>query len=211
MQPEGKFKEQLRSVREFVEIYRQLKALSEEKDEVILFVDGVHPSMQTKVSYGWIRKGQDKEVPTTASRTRMNILGGINLADMSVMTQVCEKSITGSEIIRFLDAVKATYSDKKVVHLILDQAGYNKAFDVRSHASKLGIHLHYLPPYSPNLNAIERLWKVMNERVRNNVYFKTAREFKAAIRHFFDEDLPHILPGLRSMINDKFHIKKPEN
>lgn len=196
--------------REFVEIYEQLKAFSDENDEAVLFVDGVHPSMQTKVSYGWIRKGQDKEVPTTASRTRMNILGAINLDDMSTVIQECEQSITGSAIIRFLDAVRANYSDNKVVHLILDQAGYNKAFEVREHASRLGIHLHYLPPYSPNLNAIERLWKVMNERVRNNVYFKTASEFRSAIRRFFDEDLPHILPDLRSSINDKFHIKKPK-
>ena len=40
------------------------------------------------------------------------------------------------------------------MHLILDQAGYNKASEVREHAFQLGIHLDYLPAYSPNLNAI---------------------------------------------------------
>jgi transposase len=33
-------------------------------------------------------------------------------------------------------------------------------------AKELNIKLHYLPPYSPNLNPIERLWKVMNEHAR---------------------------------------------
>ena len=49
-----------------------------------------------------------------------------------------------------------------------------------------GITLHYLPPYSPNLNPIERLWKVMNEYVRNNRFFKSAKEFKKEILTFFE-------------------------
>jgi len=194
--------------KEFVEIYEQLKELSGANDEPILFFDGVHPSMQTKVSHGWIRKGQDKEIPTTASRTRMNILGAINLDNMSVVAKEYNSNINGASVVDFCNKVKENYLDKKVIHLILDQAGYNKSAEVRGHAFELGIHLHYLPAYSPNLNSIERLWKVMNEEARNNVFFKTAKEFKSRIRKFIDEDLPEILPNLRSRITDKFHIKK---
>lgn len=194
--------------KEFVEIYEQLKELSGANDEPILFFDGVHPSMQTKVSHGWIRKGQDKEIPTTASRTRMNILGAINLDNISVVAKEYNSNINGASVVDFCNKVKENYLDKKVIHLILDQAGYNKSAEVRGHAFELGIHLHYLPAYSPNLNSIERLWKVMNEEARNNVFFKTAKEFKSRIRKFIDEDLPEILPNLRSRITDKFHIKK---
>jgi transposase len=55
------------------------------KDEPILFADGVHPTMATKITYGWIRKGADKLIATTASRTRMNLMGAINLQTMSVI------------------------------------------------------------------------------------------------------------------------------
>jgi len=197
--------------KEFIEIYEQLKELSVANDEPILFFDGVHPSMQTKVSHGWIRKGQDKEVPTTASKTRINVLGAINLDDMSVVAKEYESNINGASVVDFCNEIKEQCSDKPVIHLILDQAGYNKASEVREHAFQLGIHLHYLPAYSPNLNAIERLWKVMNEETRNNVFFKTAKEFKSRIRRFFGEELPEILPNLRSRITDKFHIKKTAN
>ena len=180
-------------------------------DEPILFFDGGHPSMQTKVSYGWIKKGQDKEIPTTASRTRMNILGAINLGDMSVIAKEYKSNINSGSVVDFCNEIKGQYADKKVIHVVLDQAGYNKSAEVRKHAFGLGIHLHYLPAYSPNLNSIERLWKVMNEETRNNVFFKTAKEFKSRIRKFFDEDLPEILPNLRSRINDTFHIKKTAN
>jgi len=60
-------------------------------------MDGVHPTMATKISYGWIRKGKDKRIATTASRTRMNIVGSINLKTMEV--QVKEYPTLNSESI----------------------------------------------------------------------------------------------------------------
>ena len=68
--------------------------------------------------------------------------------------------------------------------------------------------LHYLPPYSPNLNAIERLWKVMNERVRNNRFFKDAKEFRKAIMDFFAKTWPQIAWSMVDRINDNFQRLK---
>ena len=67
---------------------------------------------------------------------------------------------------------------------MLDGAGYYRSKEVKDKAAQLGITLHYPPPYSPNLNTIERLWKVMNEYARNNRYFSTEKEFRQPIRHF---------------------------
>ncbi|EKO3705682.1 transposase, partial [Vibrio metschnikovii] len=88
-------------------------------------------------------------------------------------------------------------------------AGYHRSDLVRDAAFVLNIELHYLPPYSPNLNPIERLWKVMNEKSRNNVYFKSKRDFKAAIDQFFTVTLPEIAGSLASRINDNFQVLKP--
>ncbi|CAK2111697.1 transposase [Vibrio crassostreae] len=55
------------------------------------------------------------------------------------------------------------------IHIISDEAGYHRSDLVRDAAFVLNIELHYLPLYSPNINPIERLWKVMNEKSRNNV------------------------------------------
>ena len=95
------------------------------------------------------------------------------------------------------------------LHIILDGAGYHRSDLVRDAAFVLNIELHYLPPYSPNLNPIERLWKVMNEKSRNNVYFKSKRDFKAAIDQFFTVTLPEIAGSLASRINDNFQVLKP--
>lgn len=69
--------------------------------------------------------------------------------------------------------------------------------------------LHILPPYSPNLNPIERVWKVMNEDVRNNVVFSSFKEFKTDILNFFDKKWNGVSDTLRSRINDNFEKLKP--
>jgi len=82
--------------------------------------------------------------------------------------------------------------------------GYHKAQLVQEKANELGIQIHILPPYSPNSNPIERLWKVMNEHVRNNHYFHSAKEFREKIDAFFKITLPDIADSLNSRINDNF-------
>jgi len=67
------------------------------------------------------------------------------------------------------------------VTLILDNARYQKCEAVQNAADKLGIHLLYLPSYSPNLNLIERLWKFVKKKALNSKYHPTFREFKEAI------------------------------
>ena len=92
--------------------------------------------------------------------------------------------------------------------MVLDGAGYHRKKEVVDTAKELGIKLHYLPPYSPNLSPIERLWKVMNEYARNNKYFATAKEFRQKINHFLCETLPEIGDSLINRINDNFEMLK---
>ena len=188
---------------QFIEEYNQLKQeVSEE--EPILFMDSVHPTQATKLTYGWIKTGQTKHVETTASRTRLNIIGAIQLRHIAEAITSQYETINAESIIDFMSKIRTQYNTQKTVHLILDQAGYHRSFLVAEQALKLNIKLHFLPPYSPNLNPIERLWKVMNEQVRNNRFFKGAKDFKEAINGFFDSILPSIGNGLDGRINDNF-------
>ena len=119
------------------------------------------------------------------------------------------ESINSETIVRFFCKLRESYPLAHKLHIILDGAGYHRSDLVRDAAFVLNIELHYLPPYSPNLNPIERLWKVMNEKSRNNVYFKSKRDFKAAIDQVFTVTLPEIPGSLASRINDNFQVLKP--
>ena len=192
--------------KQFVATYNALKENVGE-EEPILFMDAVHPTQATKLAYGWIRTGKTKQVGTTASRTRLNFVGAIQLGHLSEAITSQYETINAQSIMNFMDKIREKY-DSKTVHLILDQSGYNKSLLLPEHASKLNIKLHFLPPYSPNLNPIERLWKVMNEKVRNNRFFKSAKDFKDSINHFFDDILPSIGNDLNGRINDNFQLLK---
>lgn len=187
---------------EFIEAYQELMKTTPE-DEPIEFGDGVHPTMATKVSCGWIRKSQNKVIATTASRTRMNLFGSLNLETMDVTIGEYE-TIDSVSMGAHFQKLREKYPTAKTIHLILDQGPYNKSHETKEAAKKQGIRLHYLPPYSPNLNPIERLWKIMNERVRNNVFFKSAPDFKKAIHLFFNETWPSIALSMIHRINDNF-------
>lgn len=186
----------------FVDTYNQLK--SEASDEPILFIDGVHPTQGTKLAYGWMPKGRKTIVETTGSRTRLNIMGALNLNDIGSTVIREYDTINSLNIGKFFIAIRETYPITQKVHIILDGAGYHRSELVQEWAYVMNIELHYLPPYSPNLNPIERLWKVMNEVVRNNRYFASSKDFREEIHRFFSERLPALAGALSRRINDNF-------
>lgn len=191
----------------FIEFYEALLTTTPE-DEVILFGDGVHPTMATKVTYGWIKTGCEKPIKTTASRTRMNLMGALNLESMAV-TIGQHETIDSAAMEKFFDQLKVDYPKSTTIHLILDQGPYNKSIATTKSAKERGIKLHYLPPYSPNLNPIERLWKVMNEYCRNNQFFTSAKQFRQTIWDFFDNKWPEISHKMIDRINDNFQRLNP--
>lgn len=191
--------------KEFIKTYEKLKEEAEKKSEPILFIDSVHPTMATKVSYGWIRKGEDKTIKTTASRTRINLSGAIDLKETKVIFNSFE-TIDGVSTVAFLAQVRNSYQKEKKIHIILDNSGYHRSSEVKNFCEKQKIELHFLPPYSPNLNSIERLWKLMNERVRNNYSFASPTEFREKINGFFTDIIPTIPEVLQRRINDKFRV-----
>ncbi|AGH44715.1 transposase [Paraglaciecola psychrophila 170] len=210
-QPKGvphKFDDQKQSV--FIEEYERLRD-SLPDDEPILFMDAVHPTQATEVSSGWIRKGVDKPIETTDSRTRMNVVGAVRLNYLTEAVVLDYETVNGSTIMDFLEHVKQKYLSSHTIHLVLDGAGYHRTKEVKYKATELGIILHYLPHYSPNLNPIERLWKVINEYARNYRYISTGKEFRQHNRHFFSVTLSDIADTLNSRINDNFQVLETAN
>jgi transposase len=191
----------------FIKSYRRLiKQLAD--NEVILFMDSMHPTMATKTSYGWIKKGKHKPIAQSASKTRVNIMGAIELKEMKVIS-CSPDAVNAQTTVEFFDQLKAAYPLAAKLHLILDRSGYHRSDLVKKQAKARQIKLHYLPAYSPNLNPIERLWKLMNEFVRNNVFFTSPKQFKGAITEFFHETIPKIKLILYQRITDNFQIIKP--
>lgn len=91
-----------------------------------------------------------------------------------------------------------------------NRTGYHCSKLVREFAIELRIEIHYLPPYSPNLNPIERLWKIMHEEVTYNRYYQKFSDFTEAIQHFF-RHIGKKKSLLADRITDNFQKLEPPN
>lgn len=94
--------------KEFIAQYAELKKEAG-VDEPILFMDSVHPTQATKLSYGWIRTGKTKHVGTTASRTRLSIIGALQLGHIGETITSQYDTINGESIMNFMDKIRAQY------------------------------------------------------------------------------------------------------
>lgn len=137
----------------------------------------------------------------------MNLMGSISLKTMKVTIGSYE-TLDSLAMTKHFKKLRETYPNSSKVHLILDCGSYNTSQKTQDAAKLYDIVLHYLPAYSPNLNLIERLCKVMNEYVRNNRFFKSVTEFKTAILYFFDETWNKIAHSMNTRINDNFQTLK---
>jgi len=185
----------------FIEYYELLKA-SLEEDEVIYFADSSHPQHQTKLAYAWIEKGVRKAEKMTACQKRVNLIGAINLDGHHVESRHVDW-VNAESIKAFLNQLISANSSAKVIHLIWDNAGYHRSKEIVSFVRDTKIKLHYLPPYSPNLNPIERLWKIMHEQVTYNHYYPKLADFTEGILSFFT-NIEKYKSVMQTRITDNF-------
>lgn len=188
---------------EFKEWYENLeKNLS--KKEAILFTDAVHPQHNTKVSKVWVEKGKSKEVKTNAGRTRININGVYNPHTSDVIAKQ-EDAINSEAMIKLFKEVEKFYSEKEKIYLIADNARYNKSKEVFEYLKTSRIKIIFLPPYSPNLNLIERLWKLLRKIVINTTFHKSSKDFRNAVMGFF-ENINFYKERIKRSVGTKMHL-----
>ena len=133
-----------------------------------MFMDASHFVMGCDF-LGYIYGITRRFIRTYSGRKRYNVLGALNFVSKKVSTVANDTYITASEICELLKKVAAEYAGT-LIYIILDNARYQKCLIVTELANQLGIHLVYIPPYSPNLNLIERLWKHVKSRLRTKYY-----------------------------------------
>jgi transposase len=144
----------------------------------LLFLDASHFVMGCDF-LGYIYGKTRRFIKTFSGRKRYNVLGALNFVTKKVTTVANDTYITAAEVCEMLRKVAVEYAGKPL-HIILDNARYQKCQFVANLAQELGIALHYIPPYSPNLNLIERLWKHVKNRLRSK-YYDQFDDFKKTI------------------------------
>ena len=143
-------------------------------------------------------------VLTFSGRKRYNVLGAIDYTTKKMLTVSNDTYITATEVCEMLRKVSAEYPNR-AVHIVLDNARYQKCEAVRSLATGLGITLQYIPPYSPNLNLIERLWKFVKGELRSK-YYDNFSDFQNRIDAIIDSTAKENLPKVKKLIGNKVQL-----
>lgn len=192
-------KADIKEQKKFIKKYNKVK-----EKGLVYFADATHPMLNPVLSSGWIKKGTEFKVKTNSGRERVNINGAIEIKSLNVISRSCER-VNKSSICDLLRAIRSKHPKERVVHLVLDNAPYNRSYQVQNLALKLKIKILYLPPYSPNLNPIERFWKFVKKKVMANTYFHDIKTFRKELMLFLRDVRQH-KQELSSLVNDNFHI-----
>jgi transposase len=189
----------------FIEEYKALKTHLKPNEE-IYFVDAVHPEHQSQAVCGWIKKGVQKTLQSTGKQLRLHLAGAVCLTGMKFFTQEYE-TVDADAMLDFFKNLEHS-SSAETIYIVLDNARSNKNKKLDEFLQTSKIKVRYLPPYSPNLNPIERLWKIMRETKLYNRYYESSVTFFQEIRSFFKDDIPKMAQTWDSRINDKFQTIK---
>jgi transposase len=170
----------------------------------VLFADAVHPQHNTMAAYGWIKRGEKREIPTTAGRERLNLHGAMNAESLEV-TVIESETVDDESTITLLETLEQKYPLAVTIYVILDNARYHYSKKVREYLESSRIRLVFLPSYSPNLNLIERLWKFFKKKVLYNKYYEKLEHFRQACINFFRNIDSHYRE-LASIMDGEFEL-----
>ena len=151
----------------FRQAQAELKALQKQDDagEIdLVYFDEAGFSLVPVVPYAWQAPGQQIELPSSTHHRRLNVLGFLK-RDNTLVPYVVEGSVSTEMVIACIEAFAGRLS--KATVLVLARASIHTAKALQEASArwqKQGLHLFFLPSYSPELNVIERLWQEIKYR-----------------------------------------------
>lgn len=169
----------------------------------LFFMDASHFVMGGFAGRVWSKVR--KFVKTASGRKRFNVLGALNFATKKIEIISNSTYITSTQVVELLELLSRKYCGK-IVKVVLDNASYQRCALVKDKALSLGIELVFLPTYSPNLNLIERVWKLVKSKVLNSAYYETFESYCKKIELFVT--FIHIKQALdmQTLITPNFHV-----
>jgi len=167
----------------------------------VFFVDAAHFVLAPFLGFIWSLTRLFIQAPS--GRQRLNVLGALNAITHQLITLSSDSYINAQSLCMLLHKLAALNLALPVT-LFLDNARYQKCALVQRLAERLNIELSYLPPYSPNLNLIERLWRFVKKQSLYSKYYPDFPAFKAAIIATLDELPTTHKPALDSLLTLRF-------
>lgn len=136
---------------------------------VVLFEDEVDIHLNPKVGPDWMLAGTQKPVVTPGTNAKRYVAGALN-AESGRVWWVSGERKTSALFLDLLTHLLDWYPVATTIHLILDNFGIHTSLAVRTALASWAtrVRLHFLPPYTPSENRIERVWLDLHANVTRN-------------------------------------------
>ena len=146
--------------------------------------------MSQKPGYGWRPTGGRDAVQTGFSKRSVKLLGIMGKDELHVRMAEATNSETFKE---FMEGIRKSHPK---FYMVLDNASYHKSQTINRYVEGTGgdIELEFLPPYTPQLNPIETVWRDLKKRLAGR-YFRSIEELKTAITVILEKETSHRLKG----------------
>jgi transposase len=145
-----------------------------------------------------------------SGRDRVNINALINARDVTDVVMLDCASVNADSTQALYQKALERNPDAKKIIIISDNAKYYKNKKLNEWLENTKIVQEFLPPYSPNLNLIERLWRFLRKKVIDTKFYRTEELFREAINNFFD-NISAYKSELESLLTLKFRLNNSQS
>jgi transposase len=160
-------------------LLKKLQKKLKQENRDVLFFDESRFGTHSKIGHGWFLKGERTAVKVKLGFKSFYIYGAVSSkTGYNFNLLLPEVNTFGMNI--FLERLAKSLKGKKVI-LVLDGASWHKSVELRV---PVNIELMCLPPYSPELNPVEKLWQFIKSKVLKNKIYNTLDDLEAAVCDF---------------------------
>jgi transposase len=152
------------------------------KGQLAFFIDEVDIHLNPKIGLDWMNHGKQKQVPTPGKNEKRYLAGALN-ADTDQITWVRSERKNSLQVIALIRKLVDEHPEAGVIHLILDNCKTHHSKITRAAVASLDgkVKLHFLPPYCPEGNRIERAWLDLHANVTRNHRCRTMPELMSNV------------------------------
>lgn len=147
----------------------------------VYFVDAAHFVFGTYLCSLWcmVRLW----IPAASGRQRFNVLGAYDAISREMISITNTESVNTETMCDLVQLIERENRSRQrlPITLVLDNARYQRNAWVMQVAEECGIELLFLPSYSPNLNLIERYWRLIKKEALYGRYYANFAAFRAGI------------------------------
>lgn len=150
-----------------------------------MFYDEAFFRRESTVMRGWFPRGSKQAVASAVSFDKVGVCGAVDPHSGQLVSLIFD-GFDSDTFTCFLEWLLAEHDPNRKIVLVLDNARVHKSHQVLEFVGRRQrrLGLVYLPPYSPDLNPVERVWKDLRYRVTHNVFFENLGVLTEAVSDY---------------------------